>query len=469
MTRYSPSSPPSSSSPDPPTKEDRKKVLLISLEFVQPLFSGNGILTQSIVRGFLDMEYDVTVLCARPSDCSDEVTIEIESKDGSSSNQTSTPERMDAYSNLTVLIVDVPCTTWKKLDRNSCYQHLANGAMDQMSKLEERNKQQGKHHTTYDYAYAIDWSAIPTIDILKKNGIISSSTIFIFLVFRVFSSSRELCSSNDDYLFYVTRELDAIQKADITFVLSHVDKMTLVRIQKDRLGDENQVKELHIHVPPLRNDFYHQCQQLIHNPLSIPATIEPQHKHAYKYQRKYIMCNVRLSPEKNAFLFAKIMKSLSEQQTLQSLNLVPIMIGSVCDDAYAKEVYDTLPSETVIVNKFLSSTELISILNQTVLMIHPPLYDAYGMTIAEAAAAGVPSLIHHENIGASSLFRVEEGEILHGDMNCSQKLSNCVKGHLESLEKLAKVSEKAKTRALSWSVKEYAKGLELTLNKHLDV
>eukprot|EP01083_Nonionella_stella_P122633 369076_1 len=170
------------------------------------------------------------------------------------------------------------------------------------------------------------------------------------------------------------------------------------------------------------------------------------------------MCNVRLSPEKNAFLFAKIMKSLSEQQTLQSLNLVPIMIGSVCDDAYAKEVYDTLPSETVIVNKFLSSTELISILNQTVLMIHPPLYDAYGMTIAEAAAAGVPSLIHHENIGASSLFRVEEGEILHGDMNCSQKLSNCVKGHLESLEKLAKVSEKAKTRALSWSVKEYAKG-----------
>mmetsp|Transcript_3655 Transcript_3655/g.4492 ORF Transcript_3655/g.4492 Transcript_3655/m.4492 type:complete len:146 (-) Transcript_3655:115-552(-) len=141
-----------------------------------------------------------------------------------------------------------------------------------------------------------------------------------------------------------------------------------------------------------------------------------------------------------------------------------MMVGSVCDDVYAKQVYSTLPSQTVIVNKFLSSEELISILDQTVLMIHPPLYDAFGMTISEAAASGVPSLIHHKNIGASSLFRVEEGEILHGDMS-SSSIHDCVKSYLESSEKLMEVSEKAKVRALSWNVNAYAEGLESTIKK----
>ena len=240
----------------------KKEILLISLEFVQPLFSGNGILAQGVVRGLLHLNYKVTVLCARPSDsnCSKEANpVTIESMDSERSNIPG--DRMDDNQLLSVIPVDVPSSTWKKLDRNSCYQHLANGVMEQLS-----NKKITA--TNYNYIFAIDWSAIPTIDVLKRHRIISPSSVFVYLVFRVFSSSKELCSSNDDYMFYVTRELDAIQKADVTFVLSHVDQKKLLEIQKEYYHTHNNkqqsiqhevelplvvdggmtiVKELHVH------------------------------------------------------------------------------------------------------------------------------------------------------------------------------------------------------------------------------
>ena len=175
------------------------------------------------------------------------------------------------------------------------------------------------------------------------------------------------------------------------------------------------------------------------------------------------MCNVRLSPENNARLFAATMNMLSDDGILSSFGLIPIMIGSVCDIDYARQVYNALPIETIVVNKFLGSEELISILTHTSLMVHPPIYDAYGMTIAEAAAVGVPTLIHHKNIGASSLFRINENEILHCDMNDPCLVSKSIRQHLACQAKLIQVSENARKRALSWNVKEYAQGFEMFL------
>ena len=468
-------------------KSNTKSVLVTSIEFVQPLFSGNGIMTQSVVRGLLSLDYHVTVLCARPASHKDEKVV-IESNDNVNDMDQhqylhqQQQQRMDDNPNLTVLVIDVPSSTWKKLDRYSCYEHLAEGALHA---FQQKKKEEDPDHPSvvddnhdhcptsfsFDYVFAIDWSTIPTIDKLKEHNIIttSSTTTFVFLVFRVFSSSKELCSTNDDYTFYTTREIDAIEKADITFVLSHVDQKSLQKIQQlssstmsssSSLSTSLSAKPLYVHVPPLRNDFYLKCQSLQSNHYLTTRAIQQEKK-------KYILCNVRLSPEKNALLFAKMMKRLSDQKVLSSLNLTPIMIGSICDETYAKEVYDTLPPETIIVNKFLNSDELITILTKTALMIHPPLYDAFGMTIAEGAAIGVPCLIHHENIGASSLFRSEKDEIIEEDLT-SPTLLHKIQCHLASYDKLNKISQNAKLRALSWTVKEYAEGLRSFLDSDED-
>ena len=47
--------------------------------------------------------------------------------------------------------------------------------------------------------------------------------------------------------------------------------------------------------------------------------------------------------------------------------------------------------DAIIEERFLGPTELADIFSATALNIHPCLYDAYGMTIVEAASQGSPS------------------------------------------------------------------------------
>ena len=107
----------------------------------------------------------------------------------------------------------------------------------------------------------------------------------------------------------------------------------------------------------------------------------------------------------------------------------------------------------------MASHEMSQYLRQTILNVHPSIYDAYGMTVVEAAAFGVPSLIHKECIGASSLLREEFGEIIFGDMDSEAEVSyKYVESALFLMgrQKLQQVGRNARERALSWSVNDYA-------------
>ena len=48
--------------------------------------------------------------------------------------------------------------------------------------------------------------------------------------------------------------------------------------------------------------------------------------------------------------------------------------------------------DAIIEERFIGPTELAKIFSATALNVHPCLYDAYGMTIVEAASQGAPSL-----------------------------------------------------------------------------
>ena len=53
---------------------------------------------------------------------------------------------------------------------------------------------------------------------------------------------------------------------------------------------------------------------------------------------------------------------------------------------------------------FGGAAELAAVWRETLLNIHTATYEAYGMTIVEAAAFGVPSLLHEGTIGAKDLL-----------------------------------------------------------------
>ncbi len=124
--------------------------------------------------------------------------------------------------------------------------------------------------------------------------------------------------------------------------------------------------------------------------------------------RVYVTCCCRLSPEKNVGLFVDLMIAL--KPVLLELQLVPFLCGVGPESATLKQRLQTaFASSTAdskaadsggcVIRDFMNAAELASVLQQSVLNVHPCLYEAYGMTIVEAAALGTPSLLHHKDIG----------------------------------------------------------------------
>ena len=84
------------------------KVLFVSLEFVDPVFSGNGVLARSWVRILSDNAFcEVLVLSAQPA---------AEKKNRIASNETSN----EFGRNVQVIAVTVP--KWNKLDKSSSWE-----------------------------------------------------------------------------------------------------------------------------------------------------------------------------------------------------------------------------------------------------------------------------------------------------------------------------------------------------------
>lgn len=101
---------------------------------------------------------------------------------------------------------------------------------------------------------------------------------------------------------------------------------------------------------------------------------------------------------------------------------------------------------------------------QTLLNIHPCLYDAYGMTMVEAAAFGAPSVVNvglGGAVGASELLVPEDGLSIAVDL--SQKpaeIAHKLNQILGDVELLGRVGSAAQKKSLSWS--EEANARELT-------
>lgn len=403
-----------------------RRILVIGLEFVEPLFSGNGILTHSVVRSLLSQDYDVTVLCGQPNNAISSIT----------SNSTNVEE-----GKLRIISVPVPFNKWNRLDKGSAWEEMADNAPERVL----RNENFG----TFDYVLGIDWSAMATYNALKQYSFLPESSVYINLVFRVFSKSKELIKSSDDEQFYHQSEALAMEEAAVTFALSHVDRTELKSLVQNNDGTISKQKEsnnINVLIPPLRDDF-----------LKLAKSETAQA--SSHYSRKYLLFNARFSPEKNVVHFAKMMKKLSDQGYLKKWNVTPLLIGSICDSEYAKLVRSLLPVEAEVINDFLRPVELLYYLKQTVLLIHPPLYESYGMVIAEAAAAGTPTIIHEDSIGVTSLLSADHEEILTTDMGSLRRSTSSVIKMMNDRNYLSKVGQNAQNRAFEWTTKDYGKSL----------
>ena len=113
---------------------------------------------------------------------------------------------------------------------------------------------------------------------------------------------------------------------------------------------------------------------------------------------------------------------------------------------------------------------------QTLLNFHPPVYDAFGMTILEAGAFGTPTLLAGEEVGATVLLRPLEDEcilfrpppyssstssssIKKGDEVDEFALANRVEALLSDYSVLSTIGAAARARALQQNEKAHAEAI----------
>jgi glycosyltransferase involved in cell wall biosynthesis len=429
----------------PPTMKQRRKVLLVTYEFTYSPFSGNGILARSIAKALLHWGCEVTVWCCQPAAPHD------------GSNHLAPPEiAPDAQ----LTIVPIQLTQqhgWRKLDDESAWEFF------QIDNLEVTDQEVLlKAATGADVICVVDWTGAHAVRSLRGES--TRLPPIVYMNFRVYSSGMP--DNSKTRLWFNDMERRALDDASAIIALSERDRKSLVAIAAASSNIGKSLPNVDILLPPLRGDVQILAMnktlgdQLRHLPDEVASRLVGDNK-----TMRLITCVARLSPEKNVMRFVRFVEQAGT--ILKELDLIPLLAGSSADPSYAtmvKEKFLHVAPDAIIIDRFLSPQAMVAIFGRAALNFHPCAYDAYGMTIVEAAACGVPSVIAQGGaIGASAL--IEEDSSLQVSMpprdenDLSQEAVEAIVALLKDEDQLERLSAKAKQRALAWDEVAYGEQL----------
>lgn len=414
---------------------------VVTYEFIFCPFSGNGILAQSLVNSLIELGHFVSVWCTKPNiRCDDEEVIE------------EVFPRHDGR--LQILTTTVDNLQWKCLDENSAWETFAYSGSDEATQAGLKALCENTSGTS-PIPIVIDWHGSHAYRSLSFGNLLSPP---IYMNFRVYAAGIQ---DEKRHSWLNQMERQALQAADKVIALSQHDKELLVELS----DQDESCQNFEVFYPPLRKDIQKLgTMSSFSPPLPLPEALPPG--------KQFVTCVVRLSPEKETLRFIPFLESI--RGLMDSKQWIPLLAGSPSDKAYAQIVRDKLkdkfPSAIDLVGTFLNPKELCGIFQNTVINFHPSSYDAYGMTIVEAAAMGVPSVIaNNGQVGSSHLIQdacvLMEMPALGEDASLVDKtlLPDASNQHLMTLLQdeitLQKLGEDAKERALAWSELAYGKRL----------
>ena len=416
-------------------------VFLVTLEFTYAPFSGNGILARSLVKSLLDSDCSVTVWCCRPD----------HSQNILHHHHLRPPEiTSDSAARLNIFSLSV--STWQRLDRHSAWLEFDWARLVQ----QETDQPVQKTLQACTHFVAIDWTGVHAYRTIPET--IVRHCPLVYMNFRVFSLGM---SDTEQQAWYNSKEQQALQQATTVIALSNHDRQSLAKLLCMK-------KEIHVLLPPLRGDIYKlattsspEVPIRSHLPEQLLGRMQPA---AVQEERIFLTCVVRLSPEKDPLRFVTFLHSIRDLLETHPF-WVPVLCGSSSDPTYARQVRDEMfrvAPQSVVVDSFLSPEALCALFRYTLVNVHPCQYDAYGMTIVEAAAMGAPSIVSHGwTVGAMSLLQ-EDGCIpveMIGTDQFSNEARSAIRGILQDSIQLHTIGNRAKQRALFWNEKAYGRRL----------
>jgi len=478
------------------------RVLLLTLEYAEPwIFSGNGVYSRSFVHNLIRTgDTRIQVICGRPAGQPIRPRPQSANHGSSSSSPAAAAAATSHREGVEVIkeggkidVYTVSLPVWFRLDRHSSWKEFGEGAA-RFAKVVAQFQP--------DVVLGVDWTSRLAWETLKKQpGSKLQSVPFVYLCFRVFSSTPGL--SQEDRTFYAQREAETIQSAVRTVALSRCDAVALDALRTMTLprGAEAlraSASLIQVIAPPLRDDVRNASLKLARIPQSVSGYQRPlssRKKWSWAHSqissanhpppfpgsmsssssssisgsegssfasRIFITCCCRISPEKEIMRFVEIVENI--QRFLKDNELVPYIVGPPADEEYARKVYQRLkrafPGDTsIIVSDFVPADRLQSIFAKTLLNIHPARMEPFGMTITEAAAFGVPTLLDGGGlIGATDVLPYTESCSIACNLKSIKQASLTVKSLLrkEGRSFLEIVGKRAQDAVLRWGSAEWA-------------
>lgn len=408
--------------------EMTQAIVYITIEYCQAdLFSGNGVCARSQVRHLSASSVRVHVICGRPS----------------------TPN-VDDEPHPNISITAIPLATWFSTDRASSHTQFARGAARVLQSLNWKN---------YDACLAVDWTGTNPLFLLPHDCCFrmrDAAIPILYLNFRSYMSMTNI--SEDDRAFYTAAERDAVHLAlrshgGIVSLCDADDAVlrSLVPSQSDETP-EDQHLSFKVLLPMLRSELatiaYHERGKILN----------PDRK------RTYITSLVRLSEDKGPHRFVSLLRRMQKDDPdiWEQTGVVPLLLGAPSQPEYAARVCEDLKRavpHAVIIDSFLPPNRLADVLQHAVVNIHPALYEAYGLTIIEAAAMGCPSVINRNGIGAAQLLDPAVDAAVVVDMEDEQAVADTVRRLIFDSKLRNHVAHQAFLYATSWTESEYVRAL----------
>jgi hypothetical protein len=249
------------------------RILMVTLELADPVFSGNGVYGRTIVEALTSHPgTTVDVVCGSPPGDNDEVTPPFASH----------AALTEAVRDSRVRVYRVSLPVWGKVDRTAAWEAFGDRAV--LARFAATCQE------PYDLMIGVDWTAARAVDALKE--MLPGPPKIIHMNFRVFFAQLELLQGGaDDAEFYMAMEREACDQADSVIALTSADGASIAGLFPAPANSVDARTQLHPAVlnPPLRPDI---ATLAMRNPLSV--------------SRRFVTICARISEEKRVLEYVGI-------------------------------------------------------------------------------------------------------------------------------------------------------------------
>lgn len=334
----------------PPLLAGGMRLLVIAIEFSRDRFSGNGVYGASQVRALVALGHEVMVISGRPAAAAQ-----------------ARPSREGA-----ARLVEVPLPAWGCLDAGCSWHEFAAGAGGDEAVAEAAA-------FAAEAVLGVDWHSAPAFEALAAGLRRASAPVppFVFANYRIYLRTAE--DGHRDLIYRL--EQRALELSVLATVLSRSDAEYLSRHLARPGGPP--LPPVRVLLPALRSDM---------DRLPPPPDAASHGAAApLPQRRRYLACCVRLAPDKGADRFVDLALELQRRGALARLGATPLMCGAGWGTPFGQQCRDRMAAgvpQTRLVDSFLGPAELAEVYSQTILNIHPAVYDAFGWVLRLGTWAG---------------------------------------------------------------------------------